>query len=117
MLIVSGVLVGVLLALAGLRWVALYYRAERNRAAEQEQIRDALDDALAELALVVVEGTPDDPRASRDRANGGVAAGYVGLLARARVATGGWASLLREARELLGDSDRDAESTARTARS
>lgn len=116
LLIVSGVLAGVLLALAGLRWVALYVRAKRNRAAEQEQVRDSLDDALAELALAVVDGTPEDPRGRANRTT--IAAGYVDLLGRAQTATGGWAGLLREARGLLGDPDRGADQHAdRTVRS
>lgn len=129
LLIVVGVLAAVLLILNGLRWLALYFRAKRNREAEQEQLRDDLDDALAELALVVVDQTPEDPRAPRGSAprsstglgstgRDSAAAGYVDLLGRARTAGGGWAGLLREARALLGDSDRDAVRRAdRTVRS
>lgn len=100
LLIVAGVLAGVLILLNGLRRLALYLRAKRIRRAEQERIREDLDDALAELALAVVHATPDDPRAAAHDADS--AAGYVDLLDRAGTARGGWAGLLREARELLG---------------
>ena len=99
LLIVAVVLAGILLILIGLRRLALYLRVRRTRRQEQEQLRDELDDVLAELALAVVEATPADPRDAGpdpDRA-----AGYVDLLTRARTADGGWAGLLRQARELL----------------
>lgn len=99
-LIVAGVLAGILLLLHLLRWSALYLRARRMRRAEQERLRDDLDDALAELALAVVRATPDDPRRGGpdepDRA-----AGYVDLLNRASTARGGWSGLLNQAKGLL----------------
>jgi type IV secretory pathway VirJ component len=90
---VAGTLLIVAVVLAGI------LRVRRTRRQEQEQLRDELDDVLAELALAVVEATPADPRDAGpdpDRA-----AGYVDLLTRARSADGGWAGLLRQARELL----------------
>lgn len=99
LLIVVGVLTGILLLLVGLRRLALYLRVRRTRRRDQERVRDELDDALAELALAVVDAIPDDPRvagAASDRA-----AGYADLLTRAATATGGWAGLLRQARALL----------------
>ncbi len=109
LLIVVGVLAGILLLLSGLRWLALYLRARRSRRAQQERDREDLDDALAELALAVVDATPEDPRGAEpdDRAAGADrAAAYVDLLTRARRAGGGWAGLLRQARELLDDGQR-----------
>lgn len=101
-LIVGAVLAGILLVLTGLRWLASYLRARGARRRDQERLRDELDDALAELALAVVDATPDDPRAAgTDVADVDRAAGYVDLLTRARTASGGWAGLLRRARELL----------------
>lgn len=99
LLIVAAVLAGILLLLTGLRRLALYLRVRRTRRQEQERLRDEVDDALAELALAVVEATPADPR--DPGADPGRAAGYIDLLTRARTADGGWADLLRQARELL----------------
>lgn len=90
LLVVGGVLAGVVLALTGLRWATLYLAARTARRQRQEEIRDRLDDGLAELALVVVDRTPDDPRSTA----GGTAAEYVELLNLARTIDGGWAELL-----------------------
>ena len=99
-----GVLAAILLMLFGLRTVSLRSAVRKDRDRRQEQIRDELDDALAELALVVVDRSPDDPR----RPGPPVAAEYVTLLEQARTASGGWQELLQRARELLGDGERAA---------
>lgn len=105
--LVGAVLAAVLLTLTGLRWWAQYLAVKRARRERQEELRDRLDEALAELALVVVARTPDDPRS----AVGNVAADYVELLDLARTADGGWVELLDRATALL-----DKESGTRSRR-
>lgn len=97
LLIVAGVLAAVVLALTGLRWWAHYLAVRKTRRQRQEELRDRLDDALAELALVVVARTPDDPR----QQTGDAAADYVELLNLARTIDGGWGELLERATTLL----------------